>query len=57
MRQEIKKVMRYAGPRMLIKHPMLTIAHMMREKRKVNGNLVVHWKMSSAVQLENNKKQ
>lgn len=29
MREEIRKVMRYAGPRMLWKHPVLTIRHKM----------------------------
>jgi hypothetical protein len=27
MRQKIKEVMRYAGPRMLFKHPYLTLMH------------------------------
>ena len=35
MREEIKKVMHYSGPRMLLRHPLLSIAHMIREKRKL----------------------
>ncbi|MEI8004967.1 MAG: nitrous oxide-stimulated promoter family protein [Bacteroidota bacterium] len=35
MREEIKKVMHYAGPRMILKHPVLSLAHWIREKRKM----------------------
>lgn len=38
MRAEIKKVMRYSGPRMLFYHPLLAIWHVVcsiREKRKL----------------------
>ena len=43
MRQRIKEVMRYSGPRMLLKHPILTIRHLIDEKqrspkRKINNN-------------------
>ncbi len=38
MREEIKKVMHYSGPRMLFRHPVLAIAHMVREKRKKKNN-------------------
>lgn len=31
-RDEIKKIMRYSGPRMLFKHPLLTIKHLLRKK-------------------------
>lgn len=27
MRQKVRRVMRYAGPRMLVRHPVLTIRH------------------------------
>ena len=27
MREQVRRVMRYAGPRMVIRHPMLTIRH------------------------------
>ncbi|WP_081580526.1 MULTISPECIES: nitrous oxide-stimulated promoter family protein [unclassified Dehalobacter] len=33
MRVEIKKVMRYSGPRMLFKHPILTLYHIIDSKR------------------------
>ncbi len=35
MREKIKVVMRYAGPRMIFIHPIATIRHMIRE-RKLN---------------------
>ena len=31
-RDEIKKIMRYSGPRMLFRHPVLTIKHLLRKK-------------------------
>ena len=33
MRDEIKQVMRYAGPRMLLRHPVLTIRHFIDARR------------------------
>jgi hypothetical protein len=33
MRQQIRTVMRWAGPRMLLRHPFLAIAHMAAERR------------------------
>ena len=35
MREKIKTVMRYSGPRLLFIHPIVTIKHMIRE-RKLN---------------------
>ncbi len=35
MRTEIKKVMRFSGPRMIWRHPWLAIMHLIDEKRKV----------------------
>lgn len=38
MRQKIKEVMRYSGPRMITSHPILAISHVLetkREKRKL----------------------
>ena len=32
MRKKICKVMRYAGPRMLKKHPILAVKHLIKEK-------------------------
>ena len=34
MRQEIRAVMRYAGPRMLYRHPILALQHMLDGLRK-----------------------
>lgn len=34
MRQRIRTVMRYAGPRMLLRHPMLSIMHLFDGMRK-----------------------
>jgi hypothetical protein len=35
MREEIRAVMRYAGPRMLYRHPIMTLQHMIDRRRKV----------------------
>jgi hypothetical protein len=32
MRQGVREVMRYAGPRMLKKHPILAVDHLLKEK-------------------------
>ena len=34
-REEMKRVMRYAGPRMLLRHPVLTIRHLLDARRPV----------------------
>lgn len=34
-RQQAKKIMHYAGPRMLIKHPILAFKHLSAEKRPI----------------------
>ena len=34
MREEIKAVMRYAGPRMLYRHPILAVQHLIDGRRK-----------------------
>jgi len=34
MKEDVKKVMRYAGPRMLMRHPVLTIYHLIDSKRE-----------------------
>lgn len=33
MRLQIKRVMRYAGPRMLLRHPLLTLRHAVESSR------------------------
>ena len=35
MREQIRQVMRWAGPRMLLRHPFLSVAHMMAARRPV----------------------
>jgi len=34
MRQQIRLVMRYSGPRMLLRHPLMAILHMIDGRRK-----------------------
>lgn len=34
-REEMKQVMRWAGPRMLFRHPLLTILHLIDDRRPV----------------------
>lgn len=35
MREKIRTVMRWAGPRMLLRHPIMTLSHMIAERRPV----------------------
>ncbi len=35
MREQIRVVMRWAGPRMLLRHPVMAIAHLIAERRPV----------------------
>mgnify|MGYP001829024406 CR=1 FL=1 len=35
MREKVRSVMRYAGPRMMLRHPVLAIAHVRDGRRKV----------------------
>jgi hypothetical protein len=34
MREKIRNVMRYSGPRMALRHPLMAIGHMLRSFRK-----------------------
>lgn len=34
-KQQMKQVMRFAGPKMILPHPLLSIRHLLREKRAV----------------------
>jgi hypothetical protein len=34
-REEVREVMRYAGPRMLLRHPVLAVLHQLDGKRRV----------------------
>ena len=38
MREQIKQVMRYSGPRMLGRHPVLAVAHLLEGRRKTPGS-------------------
>ncbi len=38
MREKIKEVMRYSGPRMLLRHPVLTLHHLLDGFRFSSGN-------------------
>jgi hypothetical protein len=40
MRERIREVMRYAGPRMIYRHPIMAIRHLLdgRKKSKINHN-------------------
>jgi hypothetical protein len=35
MREKIRKIMRYSGPRMILRHPYLAIVHLIDKRRKV----------------------
>ena len=32
MREKVRRVMRYAGPRMLVRHPVMAIGHILRSR-------------------------
>jgi len=34
MREQVKKVMRYSGPRMMLRHPVLAVRHVIRGRKK-----------------------
>lgn len=35
MRENIKSVMRYSGPRMIFKHPALALRHLIKSRKKI----------------------
>ncbi len=37
MRERVRAVMRYAGPRMLLRHPILAVAHLLDRRRKMHN--------------------
>lgn len=39
MRDRVKAVMRYAGPRMIIHHPLMALRHMLDNLKKPPANL------------------
>jgi len=52
MKDEVKRVMRYSGPRMALRHPILTIFHFFDDRRK---EPLVNLMSSSSDQDLNNK--
>ncbi|MEL7562289.1 nitrous oxide-stimulated promoter family protein [Dehalogenimonas sp. 4OHTPN] len=34
MRQKVREVMRYAGPRMMTRHPLMAVSHLLDKRRK-----------------------
>ena len=38
-REQARRIMRYAGPRMLLKHPILAIKHLLAERRPVPSTI------------------
>ncbi|KTB48146.1 nitrous oxide-stimulated promoter family protein [Dehalogenimonas alkenigignens] len=34
MRQKVREVMRYAGPRMMTRHPLMAVSHLIDKRRK-----------------------
>lgn len=39
MKEEIIDIMRYSGPRMMLHHPVLALAHLLDEKRSVSKKM------------------
>jgi len=37
MREKIREIMRFSGPKMLFRHPYLALMHLVDEKKKKNG--------------------
>lgn len=42
MRERVREVMRYSGPRMLLRHPVLTIAHLRDGRRGPPAHRLIH---------------
>lgn len=38
MREEIRRVMRFSGPRMIFHHPVATIRHLIESKKEIRKN-------------------
>ena len=41
MKEEVRKVMRYSGPRMMLRHPLLTIYHFIDERQEEPLKLIL----------------
>ena len=50
MREQIRVVMRWAGPRMMLRHPIMGIAHLIDERRPVPKLPTKSAKSSAATQ-------
>ena len=53
MRDRVKAVMRYAGPRMLFRHPLLSFYHLLDKRRKAPSISDVKRKSSQTGKSEN----
>ena len=40
MREKVKEIMRFSGPKMIYKHPFLAMVHLVKEKRKTKQSLI-----------------
>ena len=40
MREKVKVIMRFSGPKMIYKHPFLATVHLFKEKRKTKQSLI-----------------
>lgn len=49
-REEIKEVMRYAGPRMIYKNPYLAIMHLVDKKTLNNQHSIINYKVQNRIQ-------
>lgn len=56
LREQARTIMRYAGPRMLIVHPILAIRHLRSEKKGVPSEIPERSSNRHQRKLENNKK-
>jgi hypothetical protein len=56
-REEMRQVMRYAGPRMLLRHPLLTLLHSLDEARIQPPALPRRRRPQTALHDENRRKQ
>ncbi len=47
-REQVRAVMRYAGPRMLLRHPLLAVAHMLDGRRRVEHPMELRRRRSAS---------
>ena len=53
MKDEVKRIMRFSGPRMALRHPILTIFHFIDDRRKEPLINIKKGKMGSADNCDN----